>query len=197
MSENILEVNGNKVGNITVAKTLCCEKTCHICGKYFRKGEEVGMLIIPFEYRKQYPTLKQNKLIHISEFQEYTKNINTLDGFYEKLANTKVKKEKLSEENHKKLEIFIEAAYNCGYRYPSKITSKGTVKSDYVIYNVYSDTIQCGDRRKGFLFDSLIDSQKATKIYNEFHALLDDGLHSDFNALETLGKVLEKKDFEF
>jgi hypothetical protein len=197
MGENELRFKGNElIGRITTANTLFCEKTCHICGRYFRKGEKAAFIVPAMEYRKKHPELSDNKFIHVDEFNEFVKDVDDLDAFYEKLASQKAKKEKLSEENHQKLETFIDAAYNCGYRYPTKITSKGTVKckingkSDYVTYNVYADHIEYGDNRKGFLFDSIIAAQKVAKVYNEFHALLGDGLHDDFDALKTIGEVI-------
>lgn len=179
------------VGIQCVANKSWLTKTCYCCGKHFQKNEELVILICPYEMRDTYKKFMNNQVAHLDEVENVINNSTSFENFWENMNNfKKAKTEKMSEEQEKRIDIFINAAYNRGYRKAVK-KANGTVSctksgtSDRVEYNVFSDGIEYFNRRKRCLGDSFVACDIVAGIYNEFHRLLNDGKHDDYNGLES------------
>lgn len=186
-----------EVGRVHDTGGLWKEKVCYICGEHFKDNEKLVILIPSSEVRKNLKKIRGNVVAYLTYVEEWCKNVNTVEEFWQKLDSHKTPKIKLTIEQEQKIEIFIKAAYNCGYRNSTKkrdgsVVCKQNGTSDVVKYNVHSDMISYDNRRKRQLFDSFIENQKTTNIYNEFHKLLNDGQHSDYNALEAFSECMNK-----
>ena len=185
-----------EVGRIYETGGLWKEKTCYISGEHFKDGEKLVILIPSMEIRKNLKKIKGNVVAYLCYVEEWCQEVNSIEEFWEKMDSHKTPKFKLTKEQLEKIEIFVKAAYNCGYKKSTKkkngsvvCTKNGT--SDKVTYNVYSDNISYENRRKRQLFDSFIENQKITNVYNEFHKLLNDDKHSDYNAINAFSECMD------
>lgn len=191
-----IKIGDKSIGFKSKAGNEWCKETCYICGKHFQKGEELVVVICPYEFKLKYKNLNRNKIVHVDEVNELINKSTTFEEFWDYFGNIKKpRKEKLTEEQEKRIEIFIDAAYNKGYRYSTK-KSNGTVSckkngsSDRVEYNVYSDNISYFNKRKKGFGDVFVERGFVTQVYNEFHRLLNDGKRDDYDAIKAFSNCL-------
>lgn len=186
-----------EVGIIQNTGGLWKEKTCYLTGEHFKDGEQLVILVPSSEMRKKLKKIKGNLVAYLTKVEEICANVETVEEFWLYLDTYKTPKIALTQEQETKIDIFIKAAYNCDFKDASK-KKDGTVvckqygTSDSVKYNVHSGSITYHNRRRRKLFDSFIEKQIVTNVYNEFHKLLKDGEHSDYNAIEAFSDCMDK-----
>lgn len=189
-----------QIARIIKAGKMMNAKTCYLCGKHFRNGDSIALIIPPMEIRRneEYKRVKTNLIMHADEMEDLVHGCSIPDAFNRLEHAKKPKKEKPGEEEKRKIQAFIDAAYKCGFRKTVKNNANGDVackengSSNTVFYNVYSDVIEFYNRRKKGLFDGLADRQIEANVYNAFHKILEDGMHDDYDAVKTLSSCLNR-----
>lgn len=174
-------------------------KICYLCGKHIKENDDIALIVLPSDIRfnSGYKKMEDNQVVHLDEIEEFIKDKSSIKEVADALEKHKVKKEILTEKEKEKMKIFVDAAYDLGY-HSSTTKSNGIVvckkngTSDKVMYNVYTDIIEYSNNRKGYLFDSFIEKQIITDVYNKFHKLLGDNLNLDYNALDSINKCLSE-----
>lgn len=191
-----IKINDKPIAFQQIAGGLWTEKTCYICRKHFQDGEKIAVIVCPSELRKQFPAFKKNQVVHLAELRDYIESVKTVEELFIVLSNAKrPKKEVLTKEQDKILDTFINAAYNIGYKDASKkkdgsVSCKKYGSSDTLIYNVYSDRIEFRNRRRRQFGDGFTERSILAKAFNEFHKLLGDGKHDDYDPLKAFSECL-------
>lgn len=189
-----IKIGDKAIGIKQVASRVWLDRTCFLCGKHFREEEKFAIVICPSELRKQFPKFQRNQLIHLNELNAYIAECETAEELFEKLSSAKKpKKETITKEQDERLDTFIRAAYNIGYKYAANkkdgsVSCKKNGSSDTLIYSVYTDRIEFRNRRRRQLGDGFIERGVIAKAYNEFHNLLGDGKHDDYDPLKAFSE---------
>lgn len=175
------------------------EKTCYLCGKHLKDNESIALIVLPSDIRfsGKYKKMRNNQVVHTKELENLIASASTMEEVADILEKSSAKTENLTEEEKEKIQIFINAAYTCGFKDVTK-NSKGVVEikkygtSDKIRYNVYSDDISYHNKRKKQLFDSFLERQQVTDVYNAFHKLLGDNKSSDYDAISEISECFSK-----
>ncbi len=193
-----IKVNDTAIGIKQIASGLYLKNICYLCRKHFKENEEIVIIVCPSGLRKQFPEFRRNQLAHQDELMQYVNSATTVEELFAMLTESKKpKKETLTKEQVARIDIFIQAAYNIGYKDATKkkdgsVSCKKYGSSDTIVYNVYTDGIDFRNRRRRQLGDGFAERAIIARAFNEFHNLLGDGKHDDYNALKEFGECLGK-----
>lgn len=191
-----------KIGDVNFAMEVkaskaWCSKVCYFCGKHIKENDEIALVVVPsnLRFNGEYKKMKSNQVVHLDELKKFSKDMTNVKEVVDAMEKHKVKKENLTKEQDALMNVFIKASYAYDFKDATKkkdgiVVCKKYGSSDTIQYNVYTDTIEYYNRRKRELFDSFIEKQIVTNIYNKFHELLNDNKHSDYNALKSLGECV-------
>lgn len=172
-------------------------KRCPICGQYLSKNDECYVVVcngIPVAREMGL----QNIMPHTTCWNNFCENITSDEILAQKLKKHRMPKAKpLSEEQAKCVRAFIYAASRCGFHESVntrdngvRASKRGTTSS--VTYNPYSKTITYHDKRKDFLFKSLVDREVVAEVYNKMHEYLGDDKRDDFSALKSIAEIIRE-----
>lgn len=179
----------------TIKFRSCDAKKCPICGQYLTKDDECYIVVCNGVPEARAVGL-QNIMPHTACWDEFCRNITSNEYLAQKLKKHRPPKARpLTEEQLKLVETFTRAAFDCGYRVCSSTRDNGVraVKNgttSALEYNPYSNTISYKDKRKDFLFKSLVDRELVAKVYNKMHEYLGDDKRDDFSALGTIEGIM-------
>ena len=183
---------------VMTASISWADKVCYLCGAHFRTGDQIVLVVPPFEYKREFKRLQHNVVVHLDEWLEFKRlNGNSMDPVLRALGDArKPKKAALSEEQQLYINQFISAAYDCGYRDSSKTRNGAKAKifnsSDVLEYNVYTDSVTHRCRRKRQMFDSLGYHQAEVNVWNKMHELRGDGKRDNYKALDVICEAMER-----
>ena len=159
-------------------------------GQYFKNNEPVVTIITCGEAAKQYHNVVISKTAFDMLNASYINDKNLLEAIW----SHKMPSLKFSDEELTRKEAFTKAAYNMGYirtTYKAGILKCYKPRTTCVLsFNIQTENIQYDDKRKKGLFDGMFDKQVVTNVYNEYHKLLEDGKHDDYNAVNAMNKCI-------
>lgn len=193
-----IKIKDKAVGFKQIASGLWLKNICYLCRKHLQEDDEIVVVVCPSELRKQFPDFKKNQLIHLDELMQYVEKSETAEELFTLLTTSKKpKKEVLTDEQISRINTFIEAAYNIGYKDATKkkdgsVSCKKYGSSDTLIYNVYTDGIDFKNRRRRQFGDGFTERAILAKAFNEFHKLLGDGKYDDYDPIKALGDCFNR-----
>ena len=189
------ELGGNEPRVIKI--TSCEAKRCPICGQYLLKNDDCYVVVCNAITEARNLGL-QNVMPHTACWGAFCQNISSDETLAQKLKKHRMPKAKpLSEEQTRCVKAFVYAASRCGFHDSSntrdngiRASKRGTSAS--VVYNPYTKTITYHDKRKEFLFKSLVDREVVAEVYNEMHKFLGDDKRDDFSALKSIAGIIRE-----
>lgn len=190
----------SNVSRLCKADKYLMNRTCSLCGQYFKKGEEVGILIPTQEYRKIYNNrLRYNMLAHYEDIDEIASKCMSVDEFWHAVGKSKKPKTPgLTDSEIEMCNKFEIAVAKMGYYFMSRtktgIKCKKVGATDILEYSVKSNTIEYSNKRKGYMFDALVKKQIVTTAWNHFCEATGNvaDKKKEYNALKEFGGILNK-----
>lgn len=174
-------------------------ESCFCCNNWILKGEEFYSIIIPTELRKEHLDLK-NFIVHIDEWEEFSKGLSEEDLIFKILNYKKPKRKPLTDNQKNDIELFKQICGSFGFNKCVISKDKRFIKmkkrktSFTLILDLVYDRISYDTNANEGLFGGLFSNNVVAKIRNKFYEQKGLDKRDDFTIEGVISEAVKQVD---